>query len=78
MISLAFVNLTELKEINLFYSNVVVGVLMWLMFSSWVDVCKQSDPTLWNLLTNGDVGLSNVEYETDNNEEIDSNNYAKQ
>ena len=47
--------LQKLREANLFYSNVVVD-------NSWVGVNEQSDPTLWNLLTNE---IDNVEYETD-------------
>lgn len=36
---------------------------------------EQSDPTLWNLLTNE---IDNVEYETDSYEEIEGNSFAKQ
>ena len=60
--------LQKLREANLFYSNVVVD-------SSWVGVNEQSDPTLWNLLTNE---IDNVEYETDSYKEIEGNSVAKQ
>ena len=45
--------------------------------NSWGDVSGQSDPTLWILLSNGDIDVSNLKYETDSEEEIDGN-YAKQ
>ena len=44
--------------------------------NSWGDVSGQSDPTLWILLSNGDIDVSNLKYETDSEEEIDGN-YAK-
>ena len=45
--------------------------------NSWGDVSGQSDPMLWILLSNGDIDVSNLKYETDSEEEIDGN-YAKQ
>ena len=64
-----FVNraLTKLKQINSFCSDLVVH-------NSLVDVSEQSDP----LLTNNYAGGSDMEYETDSDEEIEGKNYAKQ
>ena len=61
----------KLKEINPFYSDVVVD-------NSWVEVSEQSDFILWNLLTNDEIDENNVKYETGNDEETEGNNYAKQ
>ena len=61
----------KLKEINLFHLNAQVD-------NSWIDVSKQSDPILWNLLTSHNIDENNIKYNTDSNEEIHGNIYAKQ
>ena len=48
------------------------------MDNSWIDVSKQSDPILWNLLTSHNIDENNIKYNTDSNEEIHGNIYAKQ
>lgn len=61
----------KLKEINLFCSDNVID-------NSQVDESEESYPTLWNLLTNNDIDVSNMEYETGSDQEVESNNYTKQ
>ena len=58
--------LTKLKEINPFYSDIVVD-------NSLFDLSEQNVPTLWNFLSS-----HSMEYETDSSEEIEGNTYAGQ
>ena len=58
-----------LKGTNPFYSDFVAD-------NWWVDLTEHSDPTLWNLLNYDGTGVSNMENETDSDEEIEGNNYT--
>lgn len=57
----------NLKEISLFCSDNVID-------NSQVDESEEIYPTLWNLLTNSYIDVSNMEYETGSDQEIESNN----
>ena len=59
------------EKTNSFYSNIVVN-------DSWINVSEQSDPMLWDLLTNDGIDKSNDKYGTDFDEEIEATNNAKQ
>ena len=68
----AFVNkaLDKLKEVNPLYKDVRID-------KTWENLSKESDPSLWNLLTNENA--ENVELETDSDdEENDKTNKANE
>ena len=58
--------LKKLKEINPFYSFVSIDE------NSWVNVSQESDPELWDLLTNDKAKPDDVDL-TDSDEEIEGN-----
>ena len=58
--------LRKLKEINPFYSFVSIDE------NSWVNVSQESDPELWDMLTNDEAKPDNVDL-TDSDEEIEGN-----
>ena len=59
----------KLVEINPFYKQVRLD-------NSWEDISKESDPDLWELLTDEKAKSKTVE-EIDREEDIDSSNNAK-
>ena len=58
--------LKKLVEVNLLYKNVTVD-------QSWENVSEETDPELWNLLTNEDATDNDKGLETDSDEDIEGN-----
>ena len=64
--------LKKLTEINPFYKDVSID-------NEWVDVSEQSDPELWNLLTDENANECNEnDDQTDSDEDIDGNDHVKE
>ena len=58
--------LKKLVEVNLLYKNVTVD-------QSWENVSEETDPELWNLLTNENATDNDKGLETDSDEDIEGN-----
>ena len=68
----AFVNkaLAKLTEINPFYKNII--------FNDWQNISEQSDPELWKLLTSENDEESNIDDQTDSDDNIEGNDKLKE
>ena len=63
--------LKKLTEINPFYKDVSID-------NEWADVSEQSDPELWNLLTDENATSNENDDQTDSDEDIDGNDHVKE
>ena len=63
--------LSKLKEINPLYENIIIE-------DSWANVSEQTEPELWNLLTNENAGKNDNGEMTDSDEDIEGNVFSKE
>ena len=63
--------LQKLPQINSFYSNITIH-------NEWEDLCEQSDPVLWNLLSDKNTREPNNKDQTDSDDDMEGKDKFKE